>query len=99
MGLNKMKNMSYIIQDEFIGLKLKVIKCKNPSCIGLSGRVIDETRNTFKILCENGEEKTLIKGDCVFHFTLPNKTVIEIDGKVLIGRPEDRVKKITRRRW
>jgi ribonuclease P protein subunit POP4 len=94
-----MKKLSYILQDEFIGLKLKVVKSTNPSCIGLSGRVIDETKNTFKILCKNGEEKILIKENCVFHFTLPDKTVIEVDGKVLIGRPEDRVKKIIRRRW
>jgi len=94
-----MKNLSYILQDEFIGLKLKVVKSTNPSCIGLSGRVIDETKNTFKILRKNGEEKILIKENCVFHFTLPDKTVIEVDGKVLIGRPEDRVKKIIRRRW
>jgi len=94
-----MKNLSYILQDEFIGLKLKVVKSTNPSCIGLSGRVIDETKNTFKILCKNGKEKILIKENCVFHFTLPDKTVIEVDGKVLIGRPEDRVKKIIRRRW
>ncbi|MBS7635606.1 ribonuclease P protein subunit [Candidatus Bathyarchaeota archaeon] len=93
-----MRNLSYILQDEFIGLRVKVIKSLNPSCIGLTGRIIDETKNTFKIL-HNDDEKILIKRDCVFHFTLPDKTIIEVDGKVLIGRPEDRVKKIVRRRW
>lgn len=93
-----MKNLSYILQDEFIGLKVKVVKSTNSSYIGLSGIVIDETKNTFRIL-SGKEEKTLIKENCIFHFILPNKTVVEIDGKVLIGRPEDRVKKIIRRRW
>lgn len=93
-----MRNLSYVIQDEFIGLKVKVVKSLNPSCIGLSGKIIDETKNTFKIL-HNDDEKILIKKDCIFHFTLPDKTIIEVDGKVLIGRPEDRVKKIIRRRW
>lgn len=93
-----MKDLSYILQDEFIGLMVKVVKSTNPSCIGLSGKIIDETKNTFRILCREGE-KTLIKENCIFHFTLPDKTVIEVDGKVLIGRPEDRVKRIIRRRW
>ncbi|MBS7654387.1 MAG: ribonuclease P protein component 1 [Candidatus Bathyarchaeia archaeon] len=93
-----MRNLSYILQDELIGLRVKVIKSSNPSSIGLSGKIIDETKNTFKIL-HNDDEKILIKRDCVFHFTLPDKTIIEVDGKVLIGRPEDRVKKIVRRRW
>jgi ribonuclease P protein subunit POP4 len=93
-----MRNLSYIIQDEFIGLKVKVVKSLNPSCVGLSGRIVDETKNTFKILHDNNE-KILIKRDCTFHFILPDKTIIEVDGKVLIGRPEDRVKKIIRRRW
>ncbi|MEM3715988.1 MAG: ribonuclease P protein subunit [Candidatus Bathyarchaeia archaeon] len=94
-----MRNLLHILQDEFIGLDVKVVKSTNPYYVGLRGKVIDETKNTFRILCKNKEEKILIKENCVFHFTLPDKTVVEIDGKVLIGRPEDRVKKLIRRRW
>lgn len=94
-----MRDLRYILQDEFIGLKVKVVKSTNSSCVGLSGIVIDETRNTFRILHKDGGEKILIKENCVFHFTLPDKTVVEIDGKALVGRPEDRVKKVVRRRW
>ncbi|MEM1586254.1 MAG: ribonuclease P protein subunit [Candidatus Bathyarchaeia archaeon] len=94
-----MRDPRCILQDEFIGLKVKVVKCTNPSCVGLSGTVIDETRNTFRVLCRDGKEKTLIKENCVLHFTLPDKTIVEIDGKVLVGRPEDRVKKVIRRYW
>ncbi|MCX8171870.1 MAG: ribonuclease P protein subunit [Candidatus Bathyarchaeota archaeon] len=94
-----MRNLSHILQDEFIGLDVKVAKSTNPSCVGLRGKVINETRNTFRVLCKNNEEKVLIKENCIFHFTLPDKTVVEVDGKSLIGRPEDRVKKIVRRRW
>ncbi|MEM3744899.1 MAG: ribonuclease P protein subunit [Candidatus Bathyarchaeia archaeon] len=94
-----MRNLLHILQDEFIGLDVKVVKSTNPYYVGLRGKVIDETKNTFRILCKNKEEKILIKENCVFRFTLPDKTVVEIDGKVLIGRPEDRVKKLIRRRW
>ncbi|MEM2320383.1 MAG: ribonuclease P protein subunit [Candidatus Bathyarchaeia archaeon] len=94
-----MRELRYILQDEFIGLKVRVVKCTNPRCIGLSGTVLDETRNTFKILCRDGGEKILIKENCIFHFTLPDETVVEIDGRALVGRPEDRIKKVVRRRW
>ncbi|RJS91117.1 ribonuclease P protein subunit [Candidatus Bathyarchaeota archaeon] len=93
-----MKVTPEIIQHEFIGLKAKVVKCANPYCEGIKGKVIDETRNTF-LLEENGIEKRVIKEISVFQFTYPDGTVVEISGKLLVGRPEDRIKKIIRRRW
>jgi ribonuclease P protein subunit POP4 len=44
-----------------------------------------------------GKEKVIPKNNCIFIFTLPNKTKIQVDGKLLIGRPEDRIKKKIRR--
>ena len=93
-----MKVTPKIVQREFIGLKVKIAKSANPDCVGIKGRVIDETRNTF-ILAQNGVEKRVIKEISVFHFTYPDGTVVEIDGKVLVGRPEDRIKRPVRRRW
>jgi len=93
-----MKVTPEIVQDEFIGLKAKVAKSANPDCVGIEGRVIDETRNTF-VLAQNGREKRVIKETSVFHFAYPDGTIVEIDGKVLVGRPEDRIKRPIRRRW
>ena len=87
-----------IVQDEFIGLTANVVKCSNPSVVGLMGQVIDETRNTFTLSC-NSERKVVIKDTAVFDFALSNGTVVEIDGKVIMGRPEDRLKKRIRRAW
>jgi len=87
-----------ILQHEFIGLKAKVVESMNPYYRGVMGRVIDETRNTFTIL-HKGERKVIVKEVAVFHFTLPDGTVIKVDGKVMVGRPEDRVKRRIRRRW
>ena len=39
-----------IVQREFIGLETKVVKSSNPHVIGISGKVVDETRNTSTIL-------------------------------------------------
>jgi len=93
-----MKVTPGIVQHEFIGLEVKVAKSTNPDYVGIKGKVIDETRNTF-VLTQNGKEKRVIKETSVLHFIYPDGTVVEIDGKLLVGRPEDRIKKIIRRRW
>jgi len=87
-----------ILHHELIGLEAKVVQSPNRSAVGLRGRVVDESRETFTILHE-GKEKTVIKETSVLHFSLPDGSLIEIDGRVLVGRPEDRVKRVARRRW
>ena len=88
-----------IVQHEFIGLETKVVKSSNPDLVGIKGKVVDETRNTFTISQNDGEKKVVIKDTVVFDFVLPDGTVVEMDGKVMIGRPEDRLKKRPRRLW
>ena len=87
-----------IVQHEFIGLETNVIKSSNPHVVGITGRVVDETRNTLTIL-HDGERKVVIKDTAVFDFVMPDGTVVEMDGKVVMGRPEDRIKKRPRRLW
>jgi ribonuclease P protein subunit POP4 len=93
-----MKVFPSIIQDEFINLHAKIVKSSNPTHIGLSGKIIDETRNTFTIIHE-GKKKIIPKNHTVFHFTLPDGTVVEIEGNLLLGSPDERVKKRVRRLW
>ena len=93
-----MKITPSIVQDEFIGLESKVVKSSNPDLMGIVGRVVDETRNTFAIL-QNGAQKVVAKDTSVFSFVMTDGTVVEIDGKAVIGRPEDRIKKRPRRLW
>ena len=87
-----------IVQHEFIGLETKVVRSSNPHVVGISGKVVDETRNTFTIL-QNDDRKVVIKDTAVFEFVMPDGTVVEIDGKIIVGRPEDRIKKRPRRLW
>lgn len=87
-----------IAQMEFIGLKASVVESKQPSYRGINGIVVDETRNTLVIRQKN-EDKAVVKNISVFHFTLPDGTIVEIDGNSILGRPEDRVKRHLRRRW
>jgi ribonuclease P protein subunit POP4 len=87
-----------IVQHEFIGLETKVVKCSNSYLVGIAGKVIDETRNTFTVL-SGDERKVIVKDTAVFEFALTDGTVVEIDGKVIMGRSEDRVKRKPKRLW
>jgi len=87
-----------ILQSEFIGLRARVVKSLHADYLGIKGKVIDETRKTLVILHGN-ERKTVPKDVAVFHFTMPNGAIVEIDGKAIVGRPENRVKRQVRRRW
>lgn len=93
-----MKVTPSIIEQEFIGLEAKVTKSSNLSNIGIAGTIINETRNTLIILQDN-RKKTVVKNQAIFHFTFPDTSIVEIDGKILTGRPEDRLKKRVRRFW
>jgi len=65
-----MKVTPSIVQQEFIGLNAEVVKSSNPHYIGISGKVVDETRNVLVLLHQN-EKKSIIKNVTVFDFTLP----------------------------
>lgn len=93
-----MKAALAVVQSELIGLNAKVVKSTNPSCVGISGQVVDETRKTL-VIRRKRENKVIVKETAVFHLALPNGTVVEIEGNAILGRPEDRVKKRLRRRW
>ncbi len=93
-----MKVTPAFVQSELIGLKAKVVKSTNASNKGIRGTVIDETRNTLTIRQED-QDKVIAKGTSVFHLTTTDGTIIEVDGNLITGRPEDRLKKHLKRRW
>ncbi len=82
-----------LVRHELIGLSMKIYKSTDPTQKNVSGKVIDETYNTLKIETKNAREKIITKSNAIFIFTLPDKTKVEVEGKVLIGRAEDRIKK------
>jgi len=87
-----------IIREEFIGLEAVVVASRHPGYVGIKGRVIDETRDMF-IIEHGGRRKMVPKAVCTFHFTFPDGTVVEVEGRLLVGRPEDRLKKRLKRLW
>lgn len=81
-------NIKKTTKYEFIGAKIKVVDSKNKTLIGLKGKIENETKNMFTL--DNG--KKLIKSESIFSIPIGGK-VFKIDGKLLVGRPEDRAKK------
>ena len=82
-----------LVRHELIGLEVKVKKSTDPTLSNVTGLVIDETYNTLKIETKDGKKKIIPKRNCIFIFSLPNRTKVEVDGKLIVGRPEDRIKK------
>jgi ribonuclease P protein subunit POP4 len=87
-----------IVRTEFIGARALIAQSPNMDYMGLAGKVIEESKNTFTILSE-GKSRRIIKDTCIFDFTLSDNSVVEIDGKLLVGRSEDRLKKSIKRLW
>jgi ribonuclease P protein subunit POP4 len=86
-----MRSPTNIARHEFIGLDVVVVDAQNKSLIGIEGEIVDETKNTFTIETKHGEKKVFKKG-AQFKTTVDHKAVI-IKGDILVGRPEDRIKK------
>jgi len=93
-----MKIAPDIINGEFIGTEGRIAESRHSGYVGISGQVVDESKNTFTIM-HAGKAKSVIKDAAVFRFRFSDGTIVEIDGKLLVGRPEDRLKKSVKRLW
>jgi ribonuclease P protein subunit POP4 len=80
-----------LVKHELIGLDVEVVEATDPNQRGVSGRVVDETQNTF-LLETNGAEVRIPKAGNTFRFAVGEG--VSVPGDRLRYRPEDRVKKI-----
>jgi RNase P/RNase MRP subunit p29 len=78
------------IRDEFIGEQVEILSSNNRQLIGLTGKIVDETRDSFKVLVNkrNFKEFKMIfkKGNT---FKIGGMTV---QGTRIAKKPEDRIK-------
>ena len=93
-----MKITPDIIRTELIGTEAKIVESKHADYVGLYGSVINETKNTFTI-SNKGIAKRIMKNMAIFNFKFSDGTIVKIDGALLVGRPEDRIKKTLKRIW
>jgi len=75
---------------ELICLGVEVISSKDPTLLGLSGKVVDETKNTLTIRTSSGDKK-VPKGVAAFRFSSTSGRRVTIDGRSLVMRPEDKL--------
>jgi ribonuclease P protein subunit POP4 len=87
-----------IVRHELIGLNMKIVKAKDLNKMGLSGRIIDETQKTLVIRMKKGK-KIIAKKENVFEIKIPSGERVELDGRLIYGRPEDRIKKKLPKKW
>jgi ribonuclease P protein subunit POP4 len=93
-----MKVTPDIIRYEFIGTQATVARSLHLDYVGVGGLVTGETKNTFTLQGE-GKAKSILKESAIFDFTFNDGTMVQIDGKLLVGRSEDRLKKSIKRLW
>lgn len=82
--------MNMTIKDEFIGKETEIVRARNRQLLGMKGKIVDETRNSFKILVPKGnfkEFKMVFKDGNTFR--IGNKL---FEGSKLTKRPEERIK-------
>ena len=77
------------VRTELIGLDVEVL---SEPFSGVSGKVVDETKNTFTIESA-GTERMVPKPGNVFRFAYEGRT-IDISGSEIMHRPEDRIKMV-----
>ena len=92
MAINRQNALAH----EWIGLKVTIGESADPSMIGLSGVIRDETRNMFTIETEASTIR-ITKYHTTFNTVLPNGEESAVNGSDLRYRPEDRVKKALNR--
>jgi len=80
---------SDFMRTEFIGLDVVVLSAPYS---GISGKVVDETKNTFTI-SSAGTERMVPKPGSEFRFMHEGKHT-DIKGTEIQHRPEDRIKKV-----
>jgi ribonuclease P protein subunit POP4 len=77
---------------ELIGLLVAVESDCCAAYAGITGQVVDETKNLL-VVSDGRRRRRIPKGAAAFRFTLHDHSTCLLEGKTILGRPEDRVKK------
>lgn len=78
---------------ELTGLEVCVRDASDPTLVGRSGQVVDETRNTLLISARDGSEIQVPKPITTFEFRTPDGTAVAVDGSRLVARPARRTER------
>jgi len=81
-----------ILRHELIGLSAEVADSSDPSLKGLSGKITDETQKTITLTGPKGS-KTVAKEKVSLSIHTDNGDELLVNGSLILGRPEERIKK------
>ncbi len=84
------RNLRY---HELVGLEVSVKSHTDASMISVSGLVIGETKNMLEVL-SGGRVLKVPKIGGLFAFKLDDGTNVIVRGDDIVGRPEDRLKRV-----
>ncbi|KAI8969747.1 Rof/RNase P-like protein [Pilobolus umbonatus] len=83
-----------LIKSDFHGAPMTVIQSKNPSYVGVSGIMIQETLSVFKMITKENKLKSIPKNSCIFKIYIEhNKKDYVIYGQHMVSRPAERAVK------
>jgi ribonuclease P protein subunit POP4 len=92
-----MRSSNNLPVHEFIDLQVAIKDSSDPGLVGISGRIIDETKNTLLIEKDDGKMVKVQKEMNVFEFTISGNEHVLLSGGDIAYRPQDRIKKINMR--
>ena len=89
-----------IHRHELIGMQVEIITATDDQLVGIKGSVIDETQHI--LIIEPITKTTPVKIQkkiCTFRFTLPSGEDVDVEGRLLNSKSENRIKNVIRKRW
>lgn len=89
---NLYRNPYNILRHELTGLNVEILPISGES-YKTHGVICSETRNMFLIKDANNDVKSVPKNAITIVLQLDDGSVVKIDGNLMIGRPEARIKK------
>jgi ribonuclease P protein subunit POP4 len=87
-----------LINHNLIGLTAHIVGSSDNGLVCRTGRIVDESREIIRIE-SNGRRISIPKRTCTLDIRLEEGSLVRIDGCLLRGRPEDRLKKRISGRW
>ena len=87
------KALRAVAGTELIGLGARVVKSADPSLTGMSGVIVDETMNTVELEA-GGRVRKLDKRGITIAVRLPTGEEVQVAGRELLQRPDERLKKL-----
>lgn len=81
-----------VYAQEMIGARLEVVDAPHEGYVGMKGKVIDETKKTFKV--DDGRVKQVPKKGVTFEVHIGNHDTL-LKGNRLAYRPHERIKRLS----